>query len=164
MFDKFGEFGSAEEINELAVNLRKEGDRGSLAELAEENGIDPDIAEIFLEGNMVYLCDVMSAAIGKIEVEAGELQPKEIMADWVEYLKARCFEDDAVARAVRGKDKSLKGCIAALLHWSFKNQIPVDAEVIKAAGVSVGRVTLGIPGMGRAKQIITEYYLGKAKR
>ena len=36
MFDRFGEFGSAAEINETAVNLRKEGDTDSLKVLAEE--------------------------------------------------------------------------------------------------------------------------------
>lgn len=49
MFDRFGEFNSAEEINETAVNLRKEGDTDSLKVLAEENGIDADVLneEIF---------------------------------------------------------------------------------------------------------------------
>ena len=51
--------------------------------------------------------------------------------------------------------------IAALLMWSFKNQQTVDKDIIKAAGVSAGKVTLGIPGMARAKQIITDYYMGK---
>ncbi|MFR7522954.1 MAG: hypothetical protein ACLUU1_11255 [Ruminococcus sp.] len=57
----------------------------------------------------------------------------------------------------------MKGCVAELLKWSFANQIPVDKEILKAAGVSAGRVTLGIPGMGRAKKIIKEYYLGGVK-
>lgn len=161
MFDRFGEFDSAEEINELAINLRKEKDTESLKILAKENGIDADILEAFLDGDLLYLCDVMSAAIGKIEVEAAVLKPVEIMADWVEYLKTRCFEDEKMARAVRKKGKSLKGAIAALLSWSFKNQLPVDTEIVKAAKVNAGRCTLGIPGMGRAKQIMTEYYLGK---
>lgn len=68
-----------------------------------------------------------------------------------------------IADAVRQKGKSLKGCIAELLKWSFKNQQTVDKDVIKAAGMSAGRVTLGIPGMGRAKKIIREYYLGGEK-
>ena len=38
MFDKFGEFDSAEEINELAVNLRREGNKKSIYEVAKENG------------------------------------------------------------------------------------------------------------------------------
>ncbi len=163
MWNRFGEFDSSAEINELAVNLRKEGDADSLKELARENGIDPELAEAFLSGELLYLCDEMAAAIGKIEIEAAELKPVEIMVDWVEYLKARCFEDAETARAVRRKGKSLKGAVAALLKWSFKNQQPIDKEIVKAAGVTAGRVTLGIPGMARAKQIMAEYYLGGGK-
>lgn len=161
MFDRFGEFGSADEINETAVNLRKEGDTESIRILAEENGIDEEIAVVFIEGDIPYLCDEMSAAIGKVDVEAGEMQAKEIMADWAEYIKARCLDDEGMAGAVRAKGKGLKGCIGALLEWSFKNQIPVEADILRAAGVTAGRCTLGIPGAGTARRIIAEYYLGK---
>lgn len=161
MFERFGEFGSAEEINETAVNLRKEGDMESIGVLAKENGIEEEIAEVFISGDLLYLCDAMTAAIGKIDVESAELKPKEIMQDWTEYIKARCFEDGRMAEAVRAKGKSLKGCIGALLSWSFKNQIPVGKDILEASGVKAGRVTLGIPGIGTAKKIITEYYLGK---
>ena len=159
MFERFGEFDSAAEINETAVNLRKEGDTESMKVLAEENGIDKDVLDVFLVGTLLYLCDDMTAAIGKIEVEAKEVKCAEIMEDWVEYIKAQCFEKQEVARAVRRKEKSLRGCIAALLTWSFKHQEPVDKEIMKAAGVTAGRCTLGIPGMARAKKIITDYYL-----
>lgn len=161
MFDRFGEFDSAAEINELAVNLRREGDTESIKVLARENGIDEDIAEAFLEGDLLFLCDHMAAAIGKIEIESKELKPVEIMEDWVEYLKARCFEDEEMAKAVRKKGRNLKGAIGALLTWSFKNQIPVDKDIVTAAGVKAGRCTLGIPGMARAKQLMSQYYLGK---
>ena len=161
MFDRFGEFDSAEEINETAVNLRREGDTDSIKILAKENGIDEDVAEVFIEGTLLYLCDNMTAAIGKLEIEEKDLKVKEIMADWADYIKVRCFEDENMAKAVRRKDKSLKGCIRALLTWSFKNQIPIDKDIMKAAGVTAGRCTLGIPGNGTAKKIITEYYLGK---
>lgn len=161
LFERFGEFNSATEINETAVNLRREKDTESLKVLAKENGIDADIVEAFLDGDILFLCDDMAAAIGKIEVEAEELKPVEIMEDWVEYLKSRCFESVEMAQAVRRKGKSLKGAIGALLTWSFKNQNPVDNEILMAAGVSANRCTLGIPGMARAKQLMTEYYLGK---
>lgn len=161
MFDRFGEFDSAEEINETAVNLRREGDTESIKILAKENGIDEDVAEVFIEGTLLYLCDNMTAAIGKLNIEEKDMKAKEIMADWADYIKARCFEDENMAKAVRRKDRSLKGCIGALLTWSFKNQIPVDKDIMKAAGVTAGRCTLGIPGIGTAKKIITEYYLGK---
>lgn len=161
MFERFGEFNSAAEINETAVNLRKEGDRESLEVLAKENGIDPDVLEVFLDGDLLYLCDEMTAAIGKLDVESAEIKCAEIMQDWVEYIKAQCFEKPEVARAVRKKGKSLAGAVAKLLEWSFKHQTPVSKEIMKAAGVSAGKCTLGIPGMATAKKIITEYYLGK---
>lgn len=161
MFERFGEMESAKEINELAVNLFNEGDMESLRAMAEENGIPEVFVGLFCEGEIPELCDPMTAALGKIEVESAEMQPKEIMKDWVEYLKSQCMENELMAYSVRKKGKSLKGCIAALLKWSFRNQIHIEKEILKAAGVTEGRVTLGIPGMARAKQIITNYYMGK---
>lgn len=161
MFDKFGEMNSFGEINELAENLFNEGDSTSLYEMAKENGIDKEYVDMYLAGDIPALCDALTAALGKIDVEVADLKPKEIMKDWVEYLRGQCMENELLAFNVRKKGKSLKGCIAALLMWSFKNQQPIDKGIIKAAGVSAGKVTLGIPGMARAKQIITDYYMGK---
>lgn len=161
MFEKFGEMGSYEEINELAENLFNEGDTDSLWEMARENGILKEFVEMYLQGDTPQLCDAMTAAIGKLELEAEELKPQEIMEDWLEYIKCNCMEDERLALAVRKKDKSLEGCIAALLKWSFANQQPIPDKIKKAAGITAGKVTLGIPGMGRAKKIIREYYLRK---
>ena len=161
MFDKFGEMDTFGEINELAENLFNEGDTASIKTMAKENGIDKEYVEMYLSGDIPVLCDAMTAALGKIDVEVADLKPKEIMEDWVEYLCGQCMENELLAFNVRKKGKSLKGCIAALLMWSFKNQQPIDKGIIKAAGVSAGKVTLGIPGMARAKQIITAYYMGK---
>ena len=161
MFDKFGEMDTFGEINELAENLFNEGDTASIKTMAKENGIDKEYVEMYLSGDIPVLCDAMTAALGKIDVEVADLKPKEIMEDWVEYLRGQCMENELLAFNVRKKGKSLKGCIAALLMWSFKNQQPIDKGIIKAAGVSAGKVTLGIPGMARVKQIITAYYMGK---
>ena len=161
MFDKFGEMNSAAEINELADNLFNEGDTASIKTMDKENGIDKEYVEMYLSGDIPVLCDAMTAALGKIDVEVADLKPKEIMEDWVEYLRGQCMENELLAFNVRKKGKSLKGCIAALLMWSFKNQQPIDKGIIKAAGISAGKVTLGIPGMAKAKQIITDYYMGK---
>lgn len=160
MFDQFGEFDGYEEINEVAKNLYNEGDMESIKVVAEENGIPSDFVELYLQGSIPVLCDPLTAALGKIEVESRELQPKEIMEDWVEYLKGQCMENEGTAIQVRKKGKRLKGCIAELLKWSFKNQQNVDQEIVKAAGVKAGRVSLGIPGMARAKEIIRKYYAG----
>lgn len=164
MFEKFGEMSSHKEINELAENLFNEGDADSLREMARENGIPDDYVEMYLAGDTPALCDALTAALGKIDVESAELKPKEIMEDWVEYLRGRCLEDEKVAIQVRKEGKTLRGCIAELLKWSFKNQIPIEKDILKAAGVSAGRVTLGIPGMARAKKIITDYYMGTGKK
>lgn len=160
MFEKFGEMDSASEINELAENLFNEGDVKSLRMMAAENGITQDFVELYMQGDIPELCDSLTAAMGKIDMEVRELKPKEIMEDWVEYLRGQCMENEVLAYQVRKKGKSLKGCIAALLSWSFKHQQAVDKDIIKAAGVSASKVTLGIPRMGRAKQIIREYYMG----
>ena len=161
MFDKFGEFDSAEEINKTAEGLFNEGDSTSLYEMAKENGIEKEYVDMYLAGDIPALCDVLTAALGKIDVEVADLKPKEIMEDWVEYLRGQCMENEILAFSVRKKGKSLKGCIAALLMWSFKNQQPIDKGIVKAAGISAGKVTLGIPGMGRAKELIRDYYMGK---
>lgn len=159
MFEKFGELNSFGEINELAENLFNEGDTESLKAMAKENGIQNEFVQMYLQGDIPVLCDPLTAALGKIDVEVAELKPKEIMEDWVEYLRGQCMENEILAYQVRKKGKSLKGCIAALLKWSFSNRQQIDKDIIKAAGASVYNVTLGIPGMTRAKKIITDYYM-----
>jgi hypothetical protein len=160
MFDKFGEFDSADEMNRAAAAQRKEGDNEAILAIAEENGIDREDAIDFIDGCVAAFVTPLMAAYGKLDIEAKELKPYEIMEDWLQYIKLRCTEEPEMAVAVRRKGKSLKGCIAALLEWSMKNQRPVDSEILKAVKINY-KVTLGIPGMGRAKKIITEYYLGK---
>lgn len=69
LWKKFGEMNSCAKINELAENLLNEGDLASLREMAAENGV-ADMAELYCEGEIPDLCDALSAAIGKIDVEA----------------------------------------------------------------------------------------------
>lgn len=158
MFDKFGEMSSYTEINELAANLLQEGDLDSLKELAKENGIPEDYVEMYLEEAIPTLCDSTSAAIGKIDVECAKLKPKELMLDWVEYIKGLCMENEMIAHQVRKKGKSLQGCIGKLMLYAYKHRTPIDKEIAKAAGCS--RVEFGIPGMAKAKELIRDYYLG----
>ena len=164
MFEKFGEFDSAEEINELAQNLFNEGDIESIKKLAAENGLEGWTVDNYIEGYEPVFVDVDEAAIGKIEIESKDLKPKDIMVDWVNYIKTQCMEDEELAKAVRRKGKSLKGCIGAILKWAFAHQQPVDKDIIKAAGVKASKITLGMPGRAEAQKIIREYYLGAEKR
>ena len=147
----------------LAKNLLAEGDLDSIRLLAKENGIPGDYAEYFISGDILEMCDVISAAIGKLDLEADELQAQGIMIDWVDYIKAQCMESSEIAKAVKTKKKSLKGCIGKLLKWGFEHQKPVDKGIVKAAGVNAGRVTFGMPGMAEAKKIIRTYYLDKTQ-
>lgn len=161
MFEVFGEFDSVEELNECAAGLLAEGDTESLVKLAEENGIDKEDAEDYADGVVEELANPLIAALGKISVEEKELKPQDIMVDWVNYIKTKCAQQEEVARAVRKKGKTIKGCIGEILKYSFKIQHPVDKDIIKAAGINAGKVTLGIPGMVKVREIIDTYYLGK---
>ena len=163
MFEKFGEMSSCREINELAENLLNEGDIQSLKVMAQENGIPEDYVEMYQSGDIPYLCDAVTAAMGKLDVECGSLKLAGLMNDWVEYIRGLCMEDEMVAHQVRKKGKTLQGCMVVLLEYSFKNQITVDKAIIKAAGVSAGKVTFGVPGMAKAKELIRDYYMGGAK-
>lgn len=161
MFETFGEMDSAEELNTAAEGLKKEGDSANLYRLAEENGIDSAFADMYLDGMTDRLCcDAATAAIGKIEAEAAELKPEEIMSDWTEYIKSLCGDNEEFARSVRRKGKSLTGCFGSLLAWSFKTKYRIDDGIKKAAGINMC-VEMGIPGMGTAKRLIREYYLGE---
>lgn len=163
MFEKFGEFNSAEEINECAAGLKDEDDEQSLYALAEENGLAKEDVEDYLDDCMDKLCNPMQAALGKIEVEATELKPQQIMVDWVSYINTQCIKDEEMARAVRKKGKSLKECFDEILVEAFKHQmeIKLTEEMRKAAGINASKVTLGMPGMVRVNEIIKSYYLGK---
>lgn len=160
MFDLFGYIDSAEDINLLAENLKKEGDFDSILKLAEENGLDKEIAQAFCEGEVPFLADEMTAAIGKLDMEAKEIKPKEIMEDWLQYIKTQCYDNPQMAAAVRKEEKSFAGCVSELLKWSYKNMYDIPDEIIRKAGFG-GKVKLGIPGMGTAKKLIQEYYLGR---
>lgn len=162
MFDKFGEFNSFEEINTAAANQLKEGDVNAIKEIAEENGLDPMDAEDFIAGDISELCNALTAALGKLQVETKDLGIDALMLDWVSYIEGLCTDNKECALAVRRKDKSLAGVIGEILKESWKVQFEVDKRIIEAAGITnkAGRITFGIPEEARVREIIKEYYLG----
>lgn len=162
MFEKFGEIGSAEKLNELAENLVNEGNYDSLKALAKENGIDEEFANDFINGDSEQFVDAVTAAVGKISIEADELKPKGLMEDWVSYIEAEALEDEALAEAVRKEGKSLKGCMAALLEVAFQTRQAVDKEILDKVKLNPkpSRVEFGVPNMREARKIIRGYYLG----
>ena len=178
MFDKFGQLDSVEELNEKARQLKEEGKTEDIAVLAEENGFEDYVAEMYLEGTIPVLCpDPEDAALAKLTVEKADTQTDGVIGDWVSYIEAQCIGDTAMARAVRRKGKSLKGCMAELLVYALTHQRPVDGDILKRAEIIVKdrkinlkkeagmepawlkHTKVGIMDMGTAKDLIRKYYL-----
>lgn len=156
MFEKFGEFDSAEEINRAAEAQKREGDTEAVLVIAEENGIDREDAEDFLDDIVPELASPLMAAMGKLRVEEAALKPEGSMKDLISYIRILCAENEEMAKAVRRKGKRLKKCIEALIKWSFENAREINRE---EAGIQEDdRVKLGILDMGTAKRMIMEYY------
>ena len=177
LFAKYGEFDSAAEINKKAEELFGAGDVDGLRALACENGIPDDYIEMYIGMEIDQLCDDLTAAVGKIDMEVDEMEPVEILSDWADYIRAQCMEDDLFCRQVRRRGKSLEGCMAEIAIWSLINAKPLpkavtDAMVtaakehkkeLKAAGIEerwIQYTKMGAPGSARTRQIIREYYMG----
>lgn len=47
---------------------------------------------------------------------------------------------------------------------SIIGTLSIDKEIVKAAKITANRVDFGTPGMGEAKRLIREYYLGGTGR
>ena len=164
LYEKFGEFDSIEEINKAAEGLKAEGDLESLKAMAAENGIDPDDTDDYIHGEIDKL--VLNAASGafsklQVEIETNKklYEDQELISDWIGLIRSEIIENEAFARAVRKKGKSLIGCLGSVLKWSFGHQVELQKELTQAANVNA-RVTLGVPGMRTAKSLIMSYYLG----
>lgn len=146
MFDVFGEFDSAEEINQAAEGLFNEGDHDNILVLAKENGIDAEIAQAYIAGEIPVITDHMMAAVGKIELERGGIDDpvyNGIKEDIFNFILSQCQNTD-FAKAVRMKSKSLKGCIE---HCKVGTK-----KLVTAQGGSVpDRIVYGF---------VKEYYMG----
>lgn len=162
MFDKFGEFDSAEEINRAAAAQLKEGDLDAIKTIAEENGLDPEDAEDFCTGAIDSLTAPLPAAIGKLEMESKDLGLKNMMEDWKNFLIQMCEEDDQMAQAVRKKGKGLEKCMAQILKVSFETKAQLDDRIVRAAGLKPP-IYLGIPGKAQIRKIAEKYYKGEEK-
>lgn len=165
MFDKFGEFDSAEELNRAALAQRGEGDREAVKLLAKENGIDEEDAEDFINGWSDELVSPVMAALGKLDTEAAEYKVAGVLKDWVEELRLNCMHDEDFARAVRHKGKDLAGFLAKAIEMGCERRITVDDRIVKlapAVKTVMGQhpLTIGLLNRAEIKQLIKDYYLG----
>ena len=125
MFDKYGDM-TASEINELARNMRKEGDFASLEVLAKENGISADDVEDFEAGedsDGYGLCTDAVLAIGKIKIQQ-ESSKLDKAAQEPIYSIARnmVLENKAFAKAVSVKGKRLDDIMGELKKMAEGNK------------------------------------------
>lgn len=187
LFPKFGEFGSAEEINRAAKAQKDEGDFEALKELAKENGIDEMDAEDYMADISTELCTDFSAAMGKIQREVKYLKPSMTLEAWNTFIfemmtgemvgvKAKVGEEAELTatedseslklcRAIRSKGKNLSGFYARVIVECSKNRVNVPREIVQEAKKIEESIPDTLP-MGditrpRLKELIKEYYLGK---
>lgn len=167
LFEKYGEFDSAEEINRAAAAQKAQGDIEAIYAIAEENGIDREDAEPYVEGFEEELCNAYMAAVGKLKVEAEYYDFKGVMQDWLEELQQECLDDDELAKAVRNKGKSLAGYVAQLVDDSLKNKVIVHKEIQNQCSKAVKDImgshplTIGSTGRKGRKKIMRSYYGGR---
>lgn len=168
MYDKFGVFDSADEINRAAAAQKAQGDEEAVYGIAKENGIDQEDVHDYLDGVINELVSEQTAAIGRIEVEEKEFGLKGILADWADEIIDLVYSMPGMAAAVRRKDKGLDGYIAALAEYGYENRVTVDKRIVEKAP-SCKRVcgghefAIGVPGKKERKNIAVEYYIGGAK-
>lgn len=169
LFNEFGNFNSAEEINQKAAELLAAGDAKAIRRLAEENGIDKEDAEAYVDGDEEMLCTDLMAALGKLDVEAKELEIGGVLNDWTNYIRDLCMDEKVMVSAVRRKDKSLAECMARLIRFAFENKVQVSDQIVSITKVTHngkeekmrGPLYLGFPDRVTARKIIHEYYLGR---
>lgn len=174
MFEVFGEFDSAEEINKKAAELKAAGDEDNLKKLAVENGFEVEDAEDYANGIIDVLCSPLMAAIGKLELECKELGLKSTNRNWlvdvVDILKEYAG-DPEIALGIRRKGKRLVEYMAMLISYSFEHRLKVPDEIVNIVKIKMnkdskpqafkGPLYIGIPDKLTIKKLALEYYVGK---
>ena len=79
MFDKFGKM-NYDELIRTAKAEKEEGDEEALIALAQENGLDQEDAEDYMDDLTEVLCTPREAAVARIEMEAKDLEVSGIWA------------------------------------------------------------------------------------
>lgn len=168
MFDKFGEFASIKELNRAAAAQKAEGDLDALIALAEENGLDKEDAEDYMEDVVDELATPLMAAVGKLKVEKKEYGLKGILLEWADDLAVMCTKNDAMCAGVREKGRGLDGYIALLAEIGYENRAMVDRRIVKKTKTIRGIVgnhefSIGVPDRKARREIAEAYYLGEKR-
>lgn len=156
MFDKFGKM-SYDELIRTAKAEKEEGDEEALIALAQENGLDKEGAEDYIDDLTEVLCTPREAAVARIEVEARDLDVSGIWGEWKDCVLEMCMEDEDLCCAVCRKNKSLVELFGKLLKLGFDCKQQVDRRICKAAGLN-DNIYTGIPTRQQVMETIHDYY------
>ena len=157
MFEKFGEFDSAAEINRAVEAQKKEGDFEAVKLLAKENGIDPEDAQDYLDGVVTELCTPLTAAIGKIEAEAEALGLFGVFQSWKELLVDEAIRNEELPEKIRKKGKRLKDAMGRVLEAESEGRKAIPSEIAKAAGIPAN-TQVSVMTTKDQKGIMIKYY------
>lgn len=158
MFEKFGEFDSAEELNTMAATAMEQGETAKVLELAKENGINELDAQDYIDGMSAELCTPLMAAIGKLELEKAELKLPAMMEGMVMMVQGMFETEPELVVAVRKKGKKLAEVLGKILKACSENRKPVPGEVAKAAGFKETIYT-GDIDIAEFKKQVKKYYI-----
>lgn len=162
---KFGIFNTVEELNRAAAAQKEEGDLETLIGLAEENGLEKEDAEDYMDDCADCLCTPYMAAIGKLNMEEKELRLESQLKDWKDFIIQITseYEGDDLSNAIFSPEKHMVDVLAAGLKKASKNRVKVDEKIAKAAGLPGGNIYIGMCGRDELRKIVMEYYLGEKK-
>ena len=156
MFDKFGKM-SYDELIRTAKAEKEEGDEEALIALAQENGLDQEDAEDYMDDLTEVLCTPREAAVARIEMEAKDLEVSGIWEEWKGFALEMCMQEEDLACAVCRKNRSLLGLFGKLLKLGFDSKQRVDKRICKEAGLN-DSVYTGIPTRQQVSETISNYY------
>lgn len=170
MFEKFGEFDCYEEINRAAEAQKAEGDNEAILELAKENGLDPDDARAYIDGEEDELTTVTLAMYGKLDIESKEYNVKGMLRDWVDAIKDAAVNDEPLAYGIRKKGKHLNEALARCIDESARNQFTVDKSITDHCSGEIKRLmgshplTMGDVTRKKILEIARNYYVDNGGR
>ena len=156
MFDKFGKM-NYDELIRTAKAEKEEGDEEALIALAQENGLDQEDAEDYMDDLTEVLCTPREAAVARVEMEAKDLEVSGIWEEWKGCVLEMCMQEEDLACAVCRKNRSLLGLFGKLLKLGFDSKQRVDKRICKEAGFN-DSVYTGIPTRQQVSETISNYY------
>ena len=146
-----------DELIRTAKAEKEEGDEEALIALAQENGLDQEDAEDYMDDLTEVLCTPREAAVARIEMEAKDLEVSGIWEEWKGFALEMCMQEEDLACAVCRKNRSLLGLFGKLLKLGFDSKQRVDKRICKEAGLN-DSVYTGIPTRQQVAETISNYY------